>query len=132
MAAANPVNNGPPGPPETPIPTQGEYEITIDELIHNGWTTNWNRDYNWGNGIPHPLLRQNAGTDYESVRKPDGRWLLFSRSRRTPDPPVVNPGQGGPPPINPNPGQGGRKSHKQKKSKKTKHSRKRRRTRKHK
>lgn len=121
MAAANPVNNGPPGPPgppETPIPTQEEYVITINGLIHNGWVAS-NIDYDWGDGRVIRLFRQNAGTDYERVRKPDGRWLLFSR--RTPDPP---------PPINP--GQGGRKRHKQKKSKKNKHSRKRRRTRKHK
>lgn len=123
MAAAYPDDNGPPGPPETPIPTQEQYEITINGLIHNGWTTNWDRDYNWGNGIPPQVFRQDAMTQYEIVRKPDGRWLLFSRL--TPDPVP-------PPPINPNPGQGGRKRYKQKKSKKNKLSRKRRRTRKHK
>lgn len=117
MAAAYP-----PGPPITPAPTEQDYDMIIDDLVRDGWTTNWNRDYNWGDGIPPPLFHQDAGTDYEIVRKPDGRWLLFSRRR--PDPPP------NPPPINP--GQGGRKRHKQKKSKKNKHSRKRRRTRKHK
>ena len=129
MAAAYP-----PGPPITPIPTEEEYDMIIDDLVRDGWTTNWNIDYNWGNGIPPPLFHQDAGTEYEIVRKPDSKWLLFSRRTPHPDPPppIINPGQGGPPIINPNPGQGGRKRHKQKKSKKNKHSRKRRRTRKHK
>jgi hypothetical protein len=117
MAAAYP-----PGPPITPVPTEQEYDMIIDDLIRDGWgADNWDREYDWGNGVPPPLFHQNAMTDYERVRKPNGRWLLLSRRR--PDPP--------PPPINPNPGQGGRKRHKQKKSKKNKHSRKRRRTRKH-
>ena len=113
----------PPGPPITPIPTEQEYDMIIDDLVRDGWgADNWDREYDWGNGVPPPLFHQNAMTDYERVRKPNGRWLLLSRRR--PDPPP-------PPPINPNPGQGGRKRHKQKKSKKNKHSRKRRRTRKH-
>jgi len=121
MAAAYP-----PGPPITPMPTQEEYEITINGLIGHGWVTN-NIEYNWGTGVPAQIFRQDANTDYERVRKPNGRWLLFSRRRPDPPPPIdPNPP---PPPINP--GQGGRKRHKQKKSKKNKHSRKRRRTRKH-
>jgi hypothetical protein len=117
MAAAYP-----PGPPITPIPTQQEYDMIIGDLVRDGWVAG-NRDYDWGDGRIPGLFRQDAMTAYQRVRKPDGRWLLFSRRIDVPVPV---------PPINPNPGQGGRKRHKQKKSKKNKNSRKRRRTRKHK
>lgn len=132
MAAANPANYG---PPETPIPTQAEYDVIRNNLINQGWVAG-NIEYDWGDGRMPGLFRQDEMTDYQRVRKPNGMWVLFERDIGY-NQGMVNL-QGNNNNIgqnynnNQNINQGGRKRYKQKKTKKNKKSRKRRRTRKHK
>jgi hypothetical protein len=104
------------GPPVTRVPTEDDYNATVNQLIHNGWTSD-GRDYDWGDGRRPPLYRQSANTEYKPVRKPNGNWELFSKPIR------MNANN------NINIPTGGRRRYKQKKSKKSKKGSRRRRTR---
>ena len=65
----------------TPIPNANEYNRVIDSLMSEGYeiVPNGNSiDYNWGDYAG--MYRQNARTTYMPVRKPDGRWMLYSKN----------------------------------------------------
>lgn len=66
------------------IPSDEEYENSIDELMNDGYTFIPNPDprrddgfYNWGDGAH--LFRQNAMTTYATQRRPDGLWELYGK-----------------------------------------------------
>jgi len=99
------------GPPVTPVPTEDDYNATVNNLIHNGWTSD-RGDYDWGDGSTPPLYSPQRNRDYKPVRKTNGNWELFSKETS----------------YN-NISTGGRRRYKQKKSKKSKKGSRRRRTR---
>ena len=65
------------------IPAPGDYNISIRELMNDGYELIPNPDprdngfYNWGNEIG--LFRQNAMTVYATQRRPDGLWELYGK-----------------------------------------------------
>jgi hypothetical protein len=112
--------SGPPsGPPVTHVPTEDDYNTTVNNLIHNGWTSDGG-DYDWGDGTRTRLFRQSANTEYKRIRKPNGNWELFSKRMGMNMRMNAN---------NNNIPTGGRRRYKQKKSKKSKKGSRRRRTR---
>ena len=66
------------------IPAPGDYNISIGELMNQGYTFIPNPDperpdgfYDWGDGAH--LFRQNAMTTYATQRRPDGLWELYGK-----------------------------------------------------